>query len=149
VFPLPHIHECDKLSPRIVKYIFIGYQCYDPINRRLHIAYYVTFFENISYYAGLPYSDLSFLQPSSPPSASAPQPTLYIYYFPIIIPSSITLRAYVSSPSQDSIPDVPSPSMNAPFIEVSSTIVPSSGVLLFLVAILRKIANLLPCIDLA
>jgi len=57
-FTLLHINERDKFSPRTVKCTFLGYshshkgyRCYDSTNRHLRIARHVTFFKNIPYYA--------------------------------------------------------------------------------------------------
>ncbi|KAK4385641.1 Retrovirus-related Pol polyprotein from transposon RE2 [Sesamum angolense] len=76
-----HIHSpsLDKLSPRSVKCIFLGYsrtqkgyQCYDPQSRRSFASADVTFFEFTPFYS--PQSSVVI----PPPSVPLPIPTLFV-----------------------------------------------------------------------
>ena len=80
------------------------------------------FFENIPYYVISPNSNLSFLHPSPPPSAPAPQPTpTFTTTIPSIIPTPTIVHVFVSSPFQDSTPNVTSSFMDVTSTEVHST----------------------------
>jgi len=128
------VHEHDRLFFHRIKCLFPGYspshkgyQCYDPINRRLCIAHHVTFFKNIPYYAASPDSDLSFLQPSFLTFASSPQPIPTFTLISSVRPTPPTVHVFVLSSSRDSIQDVFSFFMNATLDLVPSIVVPSSS----------------------
>ena len=76
--------DLDKLSPRSVKCVFIGYsrtqkkyRCYDSVTRKYHTSADVTFFESTPYFSnGSP--DIPIDHPSLPQPVAFVEPKLFM-----------------------------------------------------------------------
>ncbi|CAN0870467.1 Retrovirus-related Pol polyprotein from transposon TNT 1-94 [Linum grandiflorum] len=109
----------NKLSAKTVRCVFLGYSdhhkgyvCYDPIHRRIHIAYHVIFLEHLFYY-------------HNPPPPLTPTPPHLPHFFdesiphlPATISTAATMSTDTISPSPHHIP---SSSSHSPISSTPST----------------------------